>query len=263
MAALDRLVAVVPPRASAHRATADDAEIVRAFGTTVPSDYLSLVEAYGPGSFCGLLTLLAPSPQGRGLVDIVEETLADIRSLEYPLPGLPAQPYLPCAFFIDGDEVYWQCQGPADAWPVWLVSPGGADAELAAASLTEFILKWVDGSLVGRIASSLPDAGERPERFFETALSREVVELRLPYEASVEAIRSALESAFDDIVCRYTVPESAPGRCDGQAYFDAADGRILLYFRAVRSGGSITCQVPAPLLEATRARLNAAVLAQS
>ncbi|MEC7518952.1 MAG: hypothetical protein VYE22_03750 [Myxococcota bacterium] len=45
MVALDRLVALVPPRASAHRATVDDAEIVRAFGTSVPSDYLSLVEA--------------------------------------------------------------------------------------------------------------------------------------------------------------------------------------------------------------------------
>lgn len=258
MAALDDLELLVTPPSSAFKGGCDERDVVRAFGTAVPPDYLELLDTYGAGSFCSLLTPLAPGSGGSALDDLVKETLADVRALDYPLPGFPQVEYLPCAFFVDGEEVYWQCSGSPEAWPVWLVSPGGGDAELAGHSLTQFIVDWIRGELDGSVASGLPDVRELPAPFFEISIPREILEIRLNGRLSVAEIEGVLETVFSGVSCRYSLPESASPRFGEQAYFDAEDGQVLIYSRGTIEASHITCQVPPSLLASARSRLRRA-----
>ncbi|MGA5220631.1 hypothetical protein ACPCAE_31800 [Streptomyces cinereoruber] len=64
MTDLAALTALCPPPAAVPPAP-DWSEVEEALGTGLPRDYKELVAAYGPGRFCGFITLYQPHAPNR------------------------------------------------------------------------------------------------------------------------------------------------------------------------------------------------------
>ncbi|NUR59999.1 MAG: hypothetical protein HOV87_15220 [Catenulispora sp.] len=99
-------------------------EVVRAYGTALPADYMWLIEVYGPGAIEGSLNILAPLPAAEigtapGVTPMSAEQflqfdeVADIEPSYLETGGL-----ITWGFDLNNDTVFWSPVGEPDAWPV-------------------------------------------------------------------------------------------------------------------------------------------------
>ncbi|MFD7026430.1 histone-like nucleoid-structuring protein Lsr2 [Streptomyces sp. NPDC059917] len=155
MTALAALTSLCPPPESVLPVP-DWNAIERKLGTGLPQDYKDLVDRYGPGQFCGFISLYQPhgagqwadltGPMPARLRERIEEVRGSART-PWPLPHAP-QHLFAMGSTANGDYLFWVTQpdGVPDAWAVavnealrapWFTYPG---------TLTEFLLAVLTGT---------------------------------------------------------------------------------------------------------------------
>ncbi|MEV4943848.1 Lsr2 family DNA-binding protein [Streptomyces zaomyceticus] len=155
MTALHALTALCPPPAVPPPAP-DWSQVEDAWGTSLPQDYKELVTAYGPGRFCGFITLYQPhspsawidltGPLPARLRGQIEEVRQAARH-PWPLPHSPENLFA-MGVTDNGDYLFWVTQ-PAETPDQWTVAVNEA---LRApwfsytGSLTEFLVGVLGGT---------------------------------------------------------------------------------------------------------------------
>ena len=175
---LDRLRELAPPPAEPVETGSPDAwgEVERTLGTALPSDYKTVTNLYGSGTFDEFLYLFNPFSKGEdgNLLherDAVLEAYATSRKKSpdrYPLPPFPEPGgVLPAGRTENGDELYWVTEGEPDAWPVMLLESRGGRQERHATTITGFLAALLGGELA---TSILPEDVTRRREHEFTAL---------------------------------------------------------------------------------------------
>ncbi|MEV6107404.1 SMI1/KNR4 family protein [Streptomyces sp. NPDC051940] len=167
---LEALSALIPPPREPVLGAHGWDWLYERLGTRLPTGYVTLMETYGSGEWCGWLRFGAPF--GDGQYDLAPwaewhtETYRDLRAdfPEYhPLAVWPEPGgFLPFANSIDGDELGWLTEGAdPDDWPL-IVVPRHADQgpPLDGGGLTDTLLQWLRGHFA---AEGLPRLGRRDE----------------------------------------------------------------------------------------------------
>ncbi|WP_406134280.1 histone-like nucleoid-structuring protein Lsr2 [Streptomyces zaomyceticus] len=155
MTALNALTALCPPPAGLPSAP-DWSQVEGMLGTSLPQDYKELITAYGPGRFCGFITLYQPrspniwtnltGPLPARLRGQIEEVRQASRHSQ-PLPHSPEHLFA-MGVTDNGDHLFWVTQ-PADAPDQWAIAVNEA---LRApwftynGSLTEFLVSVLSGT---------------------------------------------------------------------------------------------------------------------
>ncbi|GEB57186.1 Lsr2 family DNA-binding protein [Streptomyces gardneri] len=155
MTALTALTALCPPPAVVPSAP-DWLQVEETLGTGLPQDYKELITTYGPGQFCGFITLYQPhapsewadltGPMPARLRGQIEEVRQAARH-PWPLPYSPENLFA-MGVTGNGDYLFWVTQ-PASAPDEWTVAVNEA---LRApwftynGSLTEFLVSVLRGT---------------------------------------------------------------------------------------------------------------------
>ncbi|MFG2899775.1 histone-like nucleoid-structuring protein Lsr2 [Streptomyces zaomyceticus] len=155
MTALNALTALCPPPAVPPSAP-DWSEVEDTLGTRLPEDYEELITTYGPGRFCGFITLYQPhsasawinltGPLPARLRGQIEEVRQASRH-PWPLPHSPENLFA-MGVTDNGDYLFWVTQ-PSDDPDRWTVAVNEA---LRApwfsynGSLTEFLVGVLGGT---------------------------------------------------------------------------------------------------------------------
>ncbi|WP_330334492.1 Lsr2 family protein [Streptomyces sp. NBC_00536] len=155
LAALAALTALCPPPESVPPAP-DWNQVERELGMRLPQDYKELVATYGPGQFCGFISLHQPygagewtdltGPLPARLREQIEQVRHSTRT-PWPLPHDP-QHLFAMGTTANGDYLFWVTQPDTtpDAWAVavnealrapWFTYPG---------TLTDFLLAILTGT---------------------------------------------------------------------------------------------------------------------
>jgi hypothetical protein len=125
-------------------------------GLALPTDYKSLIGAYGAGSWKGFLWVLNPFASNRYL-NLFEQTQRqldaertiradwpkDVPFALYPEPG----GLLPWAMTDNGDRLYWVTEGRPDTWDTVVYESRGPEYDRHRMSCCEFLRRWVAGEL--------------------------------------------------------------------------------------------------------------------
>ncbi|WP_329787711.1 SMI1/KNR4 family protein [Lentzea sp. DG1S-22] len=144
-------------------------------GTSLPADYVALMETYGSGTFAGWLRVWAPLDP-HGLLDMSEGALDGNRQLRaefpeyHPLPLWPEPGgFLPFGDSIDGDQLGWLTRGEPDGWPLIFAPRHAGQGPPLDGPLADTLLEWLRGRLVvpglcrfGRCDDPLGYAGFAP-----------------------------------------------------------------------------------------------------
>jgi hypothetical protein len=152
---LQALRALVPPPLRPYLGGGTWDRLFRTLGTTLPSDYVELMNAYGAGcwsnwwSFYTPLQFRSPSFAHRvaEMLDIYRELRGEFPEF-YPLAVWPEPGgFLPFADTMEGDVLGWLVDGAPDDWPliVWLRS--GDQPSPLSGPLIDTLLDWLRGNL--------------------------------------------------------------------------------------------------------------------
>ncbi|MFC8269186.1 histone-like nucleoid-structuring protein Lsr2 [Streptomyces cinereoruber] len=156
MTDLAALTALCPPPTAVPPAP-DWAEVEEALGTGLPRDYKELVAAYGPGRFCGFVTLYRPHAPNRwtdltGPVPTrlrggIEEVRQAARTPR-PLPCSP-EDLLAVGVTDNGDHLFWVTRpaGAPDEWTIAVSESLGAPWFVHDGTLTAFLVGVLGGSV--------------------------------------------------------------------------------------------------------------------
>ncbi|MFG2815846.1 histone-like nucleoid-structuring protein Lsr2 [Streptomyces sp. NPDC048410] len=155
MTPLTALTALCPPPAAVPPAP-DWSQVEDSLGTGLPQDYKDLITAYGPGQFCGFITLYQPHAPSewadltgpmparlRGQIEQVRQTARH----PWPLPH-PPENLFAMGVTGNGDYLFWVTQ-PADTPDEWTVAVNEALRAPWFAydgSLTEFLVSVLSGT---------------------------------------------------------------------------------------------------------------------
>ncbi|MBP2324098.1 hypothetical protein JOF56_004483 [Kibdelosporangium banguiense] len=202
MSALEELVARVPPPLEPVDATGDWAGL----GLVLPADYRGLVERYGSGTFCDLVTLLPPfgpcTLLGYG-VDLLDgdrefrDEGGDIDPEDYPYPLYPEPGgLLIWATSSNGPRLCWLTKGEPDEWPVVAWDPKTFDYERHDLGAVEFLESWLSGGLESDILPAPQAQWFESPRELEHAYVR-LTEGSLPYVERLRILCEALAPTQD------------------------------------------------------------------
>lgn len=160
--ALERLIALVPEPPDRLFALGTWDEVFTDLGTRLPTDYVALIDTYGSSEFSKWLGVADPRRNGHGLfAGAIARRMGDqyrmFRSnwpednpfAAWPEPG----GFLAWGNTDNGDHLGWLTEGEPDQWPVALW-PRHHDHRVVGGTVTEFLLGWFSGDLVG---GELPD----------------------------------------------------------------------------------------------------------
>lgn len=123
------LLRLMPPLAEKWPVP-DPNEIVRSYGSPLPSDFMWLAETYGPGAIARTLSIFPPLPAAViGTRPVVFATEATVSEFEERNEGLDPAYLEPGALLMWGfneydDYAFWHRVGPPDKWPVVLFRYG-------------------------------------------------------------------------------------------------------------------------------------------
>lgn len=128
-----------------------------------PSDYISFVRTYGTGSFFQEFGILAPMLSRHG---IIESHLIQVAPYGYMYKrayalehGIKYPELVEFSFYPDAQgllrfgvtahdvEVFWKQTGAPDTWKILLSSDGFNIIEEYDFGMTEFIARWLEGTL--------------------------------------------------------------------------------------------------------------------
>ncbi|MET9498439.1 histone-like nucleoid-structuring protein Lsr2 [Streptomyces sp. NPDC006552] len=148
--ALEHLTRLCPPPPAPS--SVDWNSVETALGMALPKDYRQLASRYGPGSFCGYLSLRHPL----GMTDWIDLTgpmttqlrnqLEDDRARGRSVPYAP-QDLFPIAVTDNGEFGFWHtapAQDPA-AWTIAVNEARGAEWFTFDGTLTEFLVAVLSG----------------------------------------------------------------------------------------------------------------------
>jgi hypothetical protein len=172
---LDALRQLVPPPATPYLGDDSWERLFDRLGTRLPTEYVTLLETYGSGSWRSWLNFVTPlrdpgatqSKGYRGLADFVEQMLDNYRELraefpEYQPLAVWPEPggFLPFADSIDGDVFGWLTLGEPDDWPV-IISPRHDDqGPPLPDGLVDTLLAWLRGRPVSSVFEQLDEADD-------------------------------------------------------------------------------------------------------
>jgi hypothetical protein len=148
---LQALQALVPPPDRPYLGDGTWADLFATLGTTLPTEYVELMNIYGAGCWSNWWQFYTPSPS---FADSVEDALDVYRDLRedfpefYPLAVWPEPGgFLPFAESMEGDVLGWLVDGAPDDWPliVWLRS--GDQPPPLPGPLVDTLLDWLRGRL--------------------------------------------------------------------------------------------------------------------
>ncbi|MGR7002253.1 hypothetical protein ACU686_36595 [Yinghuangia aomiensis] len=139
-------------------------------GGQLPSEYVALMNVYGPGAWCAWLHFVDPlhadDPEPFGLVTGLEEDYAEHRDEDpetytmrfWPEPG----GFLPFAYSEGADLLGWLTEGEPDAWPLVVLPREWEDqGPTLPTGLLDTLLSWCRGDYAGR-GFLRPAAAEPP-----------------------------------------------------------------------------------------------------
>jgi hypothetical protein len=124
---LDALRLLTPPPANPDLGGGTWEELFEDLGTSLPSEYVALMELYGAGYWSGWLQFYSPLRTGeKRYIHQIEKVMDGYRRLRdgwpetFPLAAWPEPGgFLPFAHNIDGDEIGWLTEGDdPDKWPL-------------------------------------------------------------------------------------------------------------------------------------------------
>ncbi|MGX1755760.1 SMI1/KNR4 family protein [Streptomyces lydicus] len=177
---LARIIGRVPPPAEAVNGRGDWADAEQALGTRLPDDYKELVEAYGRGDFWGALCLCTPFGDDNPVrleANLVEDfgPLRESWPEQYPYPFFPEPGgLLTWAMTGNAAQVCWLTEGPPESWPVVIWSED-SDYERFDCGAAAFLDGWING----RLSSELLHHETETAPWFDAAIEREHVYVRL------------------------------------------------------------------------------------
>jgi hypothetical protein len=153
----DLCKAVPPPDNPFEAGSAEGFTAVEGrLGLALPTDYKSLIGAYGTGSWKGFLWVLNPFASNRylNLFEQAQRQLEAERTIRadwpkdvpfalYPDPG----GLLPWAMTDNGDRLYWLTEGRPDTWDTVVYESRGQKYDSHRMSCCEFLRRWMGGQL--------------------------------------------------------------------------------------------------------------------
>ena len=152
---LDALRLLSPPPGSPYLGDGTWAGLCDELGTTLPREYVTLMDLYGAGCWSGWLRFFTPLRTGeRRYLQHVEAATGGYRQLKgshpewYPLATWPEPGgFLPFADSVDGDQLGWLTEGEdPDSWPL-IVWPRHADqGPPLRHGLIDTLLAWQRGA---------------------------------------------------------------------------------------------------------------------
>lgn len=175
---LEALTALVPPPRKPYLGDGTWEWLYERLGTRLPTEYVTLMEAYGGGCWTQWLNFDAPLETGRfGLVEEATRVCDGYRSLRashpqfqplavWPEPG----GLLPFASSIDGDQLGWLTEGPTpDDWSLIVYPRHAEQGPPLTGTLTDTLLAWLRGRFgteglpsLGRVKDPLDHIGFEP-----------------------------------------------------------------------------------------------------
>lgn len=153
-------------------------DVASQLGEMLPSDYVELVESYGPGSFDDFLWVFQPE-SSRQAIDLVSQARTQLQALRDLQAGGEPIPYnvaegeselLPWAVTDSGDTCYWVMRPgkSPDDWTVVVNESRGPTWEEFSGGVSEFLL----AVLTGRHRSSVfPEDFPSPDPHFSSLQS--------------------------------------------------------------------------------------------
>lgn len=172
-------VLVPPPEAP----TVDFSHLAERLGGRLPTSYVQLMTAYGPGTWGEWLRMSDPGDLGHsGVLHLARQTSEGGRVLRDQFPDMFPMPLWPeeGGFFgfassIDGDVLGWMVRGTPDTWPLAWQPRHEEQGRPMAIGLSAALLAWLRGTPVDRVfphpdpdrdllegATFEPVAGARP-----------------------------------------------------------------------------------------------------
>ncbi|MGW8952929.1 Lsr2 family DNA-binding protein [Streptomyces sp. NPDC055709] len=169
MTALTALTDLCPPPAAVPPSP-DWTQVENTLGSGLPQDYKQLVAAYGPGRFCGFISLYQPhapsewadltGPMPTRLRAQIEE-VRQAASRPWPLPH-PPENLLAMGVTGNGDYLFWATRpsGAPDDWTIAVNEALCAPWFTYDGTVTEFLVDVLRGAVrVPMFPSDLLDAG--------------------------------------------------------------------------------------------------------
>ena len=205
-AAIDRLVALVPPPAAPVDEDGDWPVAEAALGLALPADFKALLRTYGVGVFDDVRLLTPFDTHPDGVFDLVESArvlipwFEDLRAEvpeDFPFPLYPEPGgLLPWAKTGDGADLCWLTEGQPDSWPTaaWNIRGGGHRYDMIA---TELLYRYLSGQLHVELLRPAP-----AEPWFDPYRERWEVSVALapsdvPYEVRLRILREHLAPTAD------------------------------------------------------------------
>lgn len=154
--ALDALAALIPPPANPRPSwpRLSWAELFERLGTTLPADYVSFIDRYGPGNLSKWLQLYDPLQANSSLAEWARSVCDTYRIHrarfpdKYPLAVWPEPGgFLPCAMTEDADHLGWLTTGPPERWIITVWPRHSYDVPQVEGAFTEALLGWVRGDV--------------------------------------------------------------------------------------------------------------------
>lgn len=152
---LDALRLLTPPPENPYLGGGTWAGLFKELGTTLPREYVTLMDLYGAGYWSRWLQFYTPlRTDEKSYLRHIEKIMDGYRQLRddwpemYPLVAWPEPGgFLPFAHSIDGDELGWLTEGGSpDKWPL-IVWPRHADQEPPLEhGLIDTLLAWQRGT---------------------------------------------------------------------------------------------------------------------
>ncbi|MGW5261780.1 SMI1/KNR4 family protein [Microbispora sp. NPDC004025] len=165
--ALNKLIALVPPPAEPiHGETAWEA-VFAELGTSLPADFVALVDRYGSCYFGEWLSVADPrsAAGGESFADAARYVGDQYREFRkewpswYPLAAWPEPGgFLKWGSTDNSDLIGWLTEGEPEAWPVIIWPRHHDQGPAIRLTATEFLLEWFSGNTFGR--PELPDLDE-------------------------------------------------------------------------------------------------------
>lgn len=154
---LPALSLLTPPPTSPYLGSGSWEALFTELGTTLPTEYVQLMERYGAGCWSEWLRFLTPlrrSPQRRFVSHVRDvtqcyETLAEGDTAHHPLRMWPEPGgFLPFANSVDGDQLGWLTRDrDPNTWPLVIWPRHAYQGASLEHGLVDTLLAWLRGDL--------------------------------------------------------------------------------------------------------------------
>jgi hypothetical protein len=152
--ALSRLVQLIPPPAIQAINPRDWVVAEITLGTTLPADYKSFLDTYGPGELAGFICVWDPFLDLVGWRKSIHAYLdADREARDNCLDQFAGPIFpepcgrLPWGSTGNGDLLWWDTTGSPADWTVVVWESRGPDHQAFPFSMSEFLFAWVSGTI--------------------------------------------------------------------------------------------------------------------